>query len=86
MVFHVIFQLHYNVLVTIIVVTVDDCMVQIDNVQEYYIVHDNFHDEMRQLLWLLQHFHVYENVHMLVMSIKNHLKIKIRIFYLTKRF
>jgi hypothetical protein len=84
MVFHVIFRLHYNVLVTIIVVIVDDYIVRIDNVQEYYIVHDNFHDEMQQLLLLLQHFHEYENVHMLVMSIKNHLK-RIR-FCLRKDF
>jgi hypothetical protein len=74
MVFHVVFQLHYNVLVTIIVVIVDDYMVQIDNVLKYDKVHDNFLDEMQQLLLLLQHFHYYENVHMLVMSIKNHLQ------------
>jgi hypothetical protein len=74
MVFHVVFQLHYNVLVTIIVVIVDDYMVQIDNVLKYDKVHDNFLDEMQQLLLLLQHFHEYENVHMLVMSIKNHLQ------------
>jgi hypothetical protein len=50
MVFPVVFQLHYNVLVTIIVVIVNDYMVQIDNVQEYDIVHDNFLDEMLQRL------------------------------------